>query len=113
MSMDYDDCAVCGHTICLGNDDYAAYCECGNNFCSVKCGKVENYHLWKDGDDEDQRYDEWQNGSYRDDLSKEVSCVICRNEKYTEYTLFQAVLKHFDITREQAIEIWRSQKDGN
>lgn len=98
MGVDYYQCDSCGRGF-RDDSEYCAYCDCYNKFCTSKCGKLENY---KDEYDEDD-------GGNRIDPDKDVTCVICRNEKYTDYTLLKAVLQHFNITREQAINIWRSE----
>ena len=99
MGVDYYTCASC--TIGFRDDsELAVHCDCGNQFCSIKCGLVDNYGEW----DEDRE-------SYKIDDSKDVTCVICRKEKFTDYVLLEALLKHFNITREQAEEISRNQED--
>lgn len=109
MGVDYYQCAGC--TIGFRDDsDYCAWCECGNCFCNVKCGKLENYQVLDELDEDDPRYDDYVNGEHRIDMSKDITCVICRNESYTDYTLLEAVCKHFRITRDQAVNIWRTGK---
>lgn len=96
MGVDYYQCANCNFGF-RDDSDYCAWCECGNCFCSVECGKLSNYG----------EYNELHEG-HRIDDNLDITCVICRNETYTEQTLLAAVLEHFNITREQAINIWRS-----
>jgi putative heme degradation protein len=98
MGVDYYQCANCNRGF-RDDSEYCAYCECGNCFCSKECGKLENYGDWSEEDD-----------THRIDLEADITCVICRHEAYTDYTLLESLLKHFNITREQAVNIWRAEK---
>jgi hypothetical protein len=111
MGVDYYQCASCNFGF-RDDSDYCAYCECGNHFCSKECGKLTNYSVMEEPDEAEgeEKYQLYLDGNTRIDLEQPITCVICRNESYTEYTLLEAVLKHFRITREQAINIWRSSK---
>ena len=105
MGVDYYQCASC--TLGFRDDsDYCAWCECGNCFCSTKCGKLENFVEEYVEHEEDESKDVYRGD--RIDAEKPVTCVICRDEQYTDHTLLEAVLEHFSITREQAVNIWRS-----
>jgi hypothetical protein len=107
MGVDYYQCAKC--TVGFRDDnEYCAWCECGNCFCSVKCGKLENYA---------EEYVEHESDENKDvhigdrvDPNKPTTCVICRNEAYTDHTLLEAVMKHFNLTKDQVVNIWRKQK---
>lgn len=101
MGVDYLQCASCSFGF-RDDSDYCAYCECGNSFCSVNCGDLSNY-----GEYNDERQ------THRIDDNVDITCVICRNESFTDYTLLEAVLKHFNITREQAIKIWEAQGNND
>ena len=106
MGVDYFECESCN----LGfrdDSDYCIWCECGCGFCSIQCGRVQNcLENYIEGED-DESQDRYRGD--RIDLDKPVTCIICRAEKYTTYTLFQALLDHFNLTKEQAIDIWRAQ----
>lgn len=91
MGVDYYQCASC-NTGFRDDSDYCVWCE---------CGKVDNYGEWNDEEE-----------TNRIDLDKDITCVICRQESYTDYTLLESVLKHFKITRKQAIKIWREEKNN-
>jgi hypothetical protein len=103
--------------ICIGCDtgyrddsDHACYCECGNNFCSKECGKLDNYldpARQAEPDEDDPSYEDWINGECHLDKSKPITCIICRTEKYNDYVLLQALMSHFKLT--QVVNIWRAE----
>lgn len=94
MSVYYD-CVICGATCHCDSEDLIV-CDCGSCFCSKNCGQPYNY------DENDPKTDD-----------NKVTCVICRHEQHTTYALLEAVLKHFNITEAQAINIWRMEKKKN
>lgn len=96
MGVDYYQCTGCSRGF-RDDSEYCVFCECGNCYCSEECGKLDNYKEWNEETD-----------SHRVDLEKDVTCTVCRNENYTDYTLLEAVCKHFNITRNQAVDIWRT-----
>jgi hypothetical protein len=95
MGVDYYECHSCSHGF-RDDSEYVFYCECGSHFCSVKCGEPTNYGEWNDDTE-----------SNRINNDEEITCVVCREEVFTDYALLQGLLKHFNIDREQAIELVR------
>jgi hypothetical protein len=91
MSIDYFSCAVCGKSF----PDCSSYCRscdgCGNWLCSDKCAKLLPVSEDNDNDEKD--------------------CCICRDEIASDSRLLECLLHHFNITKEQAIEIWQKEKD--
>lgn len=111
MGVDYYQCDGCGRGY-RDDSEYACYCDCGCNFCNLKCGKLDNYldPATKDEPEKnDPRYQDYLNGECHIDKSKPITCVICRKESYTETALLEALLEHYRITRSQAMEIWKKQ----
>lgn len=93
MGVDYYACEKCNKTYPdCGN--YFVCRGCDSNFCSDKCGARQIV------EDEIDEYDF--------DLT---TCVFCRKEVFTDNQIICALLKHFSITREQAIEICRQQEE--
>ncbi len=101
MSIDYYKCMNCSASY-RADSHYGVECECESIFCSKECGKLENHQEWNE--DEDQ---EWSELVHRVDKSKPCTCILCRKEKYTDSMLLNSLLKRFNITKEQAINIWR------
>jgi hypothetical protein len=117
MGVNYYECDGCG-TGYRDDSDYCVHCECGNSFCGLSCGKLENYfnpHLpdYRGRDhkiaDDDPRHNQWDEGYFGIDETKPITCVICRKEKENNDVLLEALLKHYKITRKQAIKIWKEQ----
>lgn len=79
MSLEYYDCDNCGATFSAISWN-AFWCECGGSFCSEKCAQ-------KQGDG---------------------SCRLCRLEVVRDEDLLSFLFKHYNITREQAVELYRS-----
>ncbi len=90
MGVDFIPCAACGETFPDCGDFYPCE-ECGNCFCSRECAKMELI-------DEDTEGNEISN------------CCICRKERGNDYVLLEALLRHFKLTREQALKIWQDEK---
>lgn len=97
MGVDYHRCDGCEFGY-RDDSEYVVYCDCGGRFCSKECGQLDNY----DGSSAD--------GQAIDD-SKPITCVVCRKEKSTDYVLLQALLRHFDLSLEDAEKIWREEKE--
>lgn len=109
MGVSYFTCDGCN----IGyrdDSDFACYCDCGSNFCNKDCGKLDNYldpSSYQDLDEEDPLYQDYIDGDYHINKDKQITCVICRNESYTNSTLLDSLMKHFNITKEQVIDIWK------
>jgi hypothetical protein len=104
MGVDYYECDHCGYGF-RDDSEYAAWCECGAHFHSVDCGKLGNYQVIEGADENDPRYDDWINGDHRIDPDKDISCVICRKEVFTDTGLLNALMKHYKLTRKQVEKI--------
>jgi hypothetical protein len=91
MGVDYYTCHNCERNFpdCM---KFFTCTGCESHFCSDACGgkKVE---------------EESEDGHSYNDLT---SCFLCRKEIATEHDLLLFVLKHFNITREQAMELYRN-----
>src|SRR5271165_4308841 len=98
MGVDYYQCDACGFGF-RDDSDYCVWCECGAKFCSESCGEMDNYSEWNDVEQ-----------TNRFDLNKDITCVCYRKEHATSDMLLGALLEHYSITRDQAIEIWKKQK---
>ena len=93
MGVDYYACKRCNEAY-PDCGDYFHCRGCESDFCSDRCGGRQ---VVEDEVDE-----------YGDTLT---TCVLCRKEVFTEPQLFYALLKHFSITYEQAVEICRNQEE--
>lgn len=115
MGVDYLQCDGCSSGF-RDDSDYCVTCDCGSMFCNKICGKLENYYSFRDLEkqkvsDDDPRWEELENGHNHLDKSKPITCCICRKERYNHHVLLQALLQHFNLTEEEAFEIYRNQKD--
>ena len=89
MGVEFYVCANCTETFPDCGEYY--FCEeCANHFCSRKCADPKPM----DEDDEDLR-----------------NCCICRKEEANDYILLNALLRHYKITRKDAMKIWQEQDD--
>lgn len=87
MGIDYRTC-VCGENF---PDCDATWCEdCGTAFCSNECSGCTN--------NEDENGEEVYG-----------CCVVCREENTSDSELLDALMKHYKLTRDQALEIWRGE----
>jgi len=112
MGVDYLQCDGC-QTGYRDDSDYACYCDCGNSFCSKECGKLDNYldpATQEEPEEDDPAYQDFLDGECHIDKTKPITCVVCRYESHTDYVLLEAVIKHFNITKEIAINIWKANK---
>lgn len=88
-------CDLCNQ--CFYESSNTIYCSCGSIFCSFECSSIDYCE-----------YDDNEESTGND--AKEPTCSICRKEEAGDLILFKALLKHFNLTREQATEIWSNQK---
>lgn len=96
MGVDFYTCAKCERNFPDCGNYYSCE-ECSNVFCSDKCANPEPFYdpLDEDGGGEEiERY----------------TCCICRKEDANDYILLNALLRHFKLTREQALKIWQEEK---
>jgi hypothetical protein len=118
MGVDYLQCDGCD----IGyrdDSDYCVSCDCRASFCRLGCGKLKNYYdpflpeeitgKETEIDENDPRWDDWDDGNFAIDKKKPITCVVCRKEKENDQVLLAALLKHYKITRKDAIKIWRKQ----
>ena len=93
MGADYYQCNRCD-TGFNADSDYAVFCECGACFCCQSCAKPTNYGPWVD-----------EKSEHRIDPNKEITCMVCRKEIFTDTALLKALMKHYKLTQKQVIEI--------
>jgi hypothetical protein len=109
MGVSYFTCDGCN--ICYRDDsDFACYCDCGSNFCNKDCGKLSNYLdpiCYQDLDEDNPKYQDYIDEDCHINKDKQITCVICRNELYTNNTLLDSLIKHFNIIKDQVIDIWK------
>jgi hypothetical protein len=79
----YYTCDTCEHICSADCVHYNAWCDCGGHFCSADCA--------------DKGKDE--NGIYY--------CCLCRIKIVKNVDLLTFLLKHFKMTREQAVILYR------
>lgn len=99
MGVDYYTCDRCDHGF-RDDSEYYRTCDCGYCFCSAECGKLQNIQ---------EEYNEKTN-TYALDENTPITCVFCRKEDSTTYDLFNALLKHYNISLDDAVKIWKDQK---
>lgn len=99
MGVSYYSCSGCGDGF-RDDSEYVCYCDCGSTFHSLECGKLQNYCDWNE---------EFE--SHRINNDRDITCVICRKEVANEHVLLHALLKHYNITGEQAFQIYKNQKE--
>lgn len=99
MGVDYYQCDSC-NTGYRDDSEYACCCDCGGIFCSDICGKLTNFTY---------EYDENGADGNAIDAAVPITCVLCRFQKATDFGLLEALLKHYNITRADAFEIYKKQ----
>lgn len=97
MGIDYYSCANCGYNF----PDCGTYfsCDCGEHFCSDKCGKREYTEEEVDEPHED--------GDYDLKIIEITTCLFCREEEYHTDELFNFLLDKFKLTREEVIKLYK------
>lgn len=102
MGVDFYACGDCGETF----PDCGSYysCEqCYRHYCSTECAAltpITPFVSTEDEDAEDHYYNE-----------NELQCGICSKATPDYYLIYKSLLKHFKITKEDALQIWRDDKD--
>lgn len=99
MGVSYYSCSGCDWGY-RDDSEYVCTCDCGSSFHSRDCGKLQNYCDWNE-----------ETESHRIDDYKDITCKICRKETENDYVLLRALLKHYNLTREQAFQIYKNQKE--
>ena len=96
MGVSFYTCPICTY-IFADCDDDITYCDhCNNIFCSDECAEME--HCEEEGGYEVAEDEESSN------------CCICRKEKASDYILFNFLLGHSNLTREQVLEMWQKRR---
>lgn len=97
MGVDYYECNKCGFGF-RDDSEYCVYCDCGAHFCSKDCAnptyetRIEK--LKEFGSERDYEYEAC------------ISCCVCNNEHCTDYALLQFLLGHFNISIDEAKELY-------
>lgn len=99
MGVSYYTCDQCSFGF-RDDSEYYRYCDCGHCFCSIECGKLLNVGDYNEDTD-----------SYAIDENFPITCIFCRKESYTTFALFQSLLKHYNLSMEDAVKIWKDQND--
>jgi hypothetical protein len=88
MGVDFLSCSTCsaGFPDCSYD---CCYCSCGECFCSDECAMLDD-----------------SNEDVEDD---ETTCCICRGEHCTDRLLINFLLKRFNLTEEQAIDLYKKE----
>lgn len=90
MGIDYYSCSYCNSAFpdCSSR---CRWCDCGSRFCSPDCAKKE-----ETVNDEGDTVGE--------------TCCMCRKEDANDTDLLNFLLKHFNLTHEQAMELYRGKQ---
>lgn len=92
MGVDFYTCRNCDETF-PDCGDFRSCEYCGRFYCSPECADLQ-YLTSEDADEENDN----------------KNCVICRKEIPDVPSIYEALLKHFNITEEQAFNIWRADR---
>lgn len=95
MGIDFYTCENCGRNFPDCTDYFGCF-TCGARFCSSECGGSEIDDSEEDDNDEDN-------------YEKITTCVLCRKEEATDTQLLHFLLEHFNLTREQVMEMYRKE----
>jgi len=98
MGVDFYTCANCGYNF----PDCGSYfsCECGEHFCSNKCGGRQV--IQEESDDE----------TSDDDFLEEITtCILCRKESVTDRDMVRFLLKKLSLTYDQAVQMFREEPE--
>ena len=90
MGVDFFPCDACGESICDCGSYEQCNDMCGRRWCDKKCAAIDGY---RNGDDDDYQ---------------EGSCKFCRNEDVEDTPLLHFILKHFDLSIEEAKKMYLS-----
>lgn len=87
MGIDFYTCVICKSNF-PDCGDYSECEECENMFCGRKCANLKPLELNED----------------------KYNCCICRKEEADDSILLYALLRHYNITRDDAMKIWKGEK---
>ena len=94
MGVDFYTCAICEYNF-PDCGDYVTCEECYNHFCSDECASLKPIQT----SDEEE---------FNEDLT---SCCLCRKEVANDYILLGVLLRHYNLTKEQVLDLWRQEKN--
>lgn len=97
MGVDFYTCANCGYNFPDCGDYFS--CECGEHFCSVKCGGKQVTEPPDDDDDEEN----WE---------EITTCTLCRMESVTDEDMVHFLLERLSLTYEQAVDMFRKEAEA-
>jgi len=100
MGIDFYACDNCGETFPDCGDYFR--CDCGDKFCSTECGDSKVVEPASSDDEDDD--------SYREEVT---TCMHCRLESATSYDLLLFILAKFNMTYDQAMDLYKAQKADN
>lgn len=104
----YSTCDACNIDY-RDDNDFVCHCDCGSHFCNKDCGKLENYLdplSLQNLEEGDPLYINYINEDYHIN-DKAITCIICRHEVFDNDSLLDALMKHFNLNKDQVIEIWK------
>lgn len=102
MGVDFYACANCEETFPDCGEYYS--CEqCSRAYCSTDCAAFTPIVPFVSTEDEDA-----EDHYYEDD---EKQCGVCAKTTVDYYLVYKSLLKHFKITKEEALQIWRNDKE--
>lgn len=90
MGVDFYACDNCGDTFPDCGDYFR--CDCEAKFCCTECGGYKSVEPEEDVDDHEV-----------------ITCIHCRMESATSDDLLHFLLKKFDLTHDQAMEMYRKE----
>ena len=94
MGVDFYTRAICEYNF-PDCGDYVTCEECYNHFCSDECASLKPIQT----SDEEE---------FNEDLT---SCCLCRKEVANDYILLGVLLRHYNLTKEQVLDLWRQEKN--
>lgn len=93
MGIDFYSCEECGYNF-PDCGEYFSCTGCEARFCSTECGGRKL--MVEDEEAED----------YNEDMT---SCILCRKETATDRDLLYFLFKHFKMTHEEAMVLFRKE----
>lgn len=99
MGVDFYTCANCAYNY-PDCGDYFRCSGCEEGFCSDKCGGRQIIEEESDEEVDDEHYKE-----------ELTSCILCRKESVTDNTLLHFLLNKFNLTYEQALELYKKEPE--
>ena len=113
MSVDFYTCAKCDDNFSEYKSGYTFCEECNNNFCSRKCASLKEVDEDVEEEPEEENVEEEAEEDLEEYQEPKKNCCICRKEEANNYILFYALLRHYKITRYDAMKIWQDEKEDD